>query len=62
MEQKRIRLQEEKHKEANFVETHRLICSHNSNMMYCNICNRKFPMNKITRILSSYKKNKKITA
>ncbi len=58
MEYKSNKKKEEQVQKTNFVESHKILCSHNSNVMYCSYCNRKYPMNKITKMLSNYKKNK----
>jgi len=50
------RKKEEIYKDKTFRETPLLVCSHKANLMYCNICNRKVPMNKISKIIGDYKK------
>jgi len=40
----------------NFKETPLLVCAHKNNVMYCNVCNRKVPMNKISKIVGEYQK------
>ena len=56
MEESAQRKREEQVKERNFKERHLLVCSHNANLMYCGICNRKVPMNKISKIIADYNK------
>jgi len=50
------RRRDEATRDRQFKETPLLVCSHKANLMYCNICNRKVPMNKISKIIGDYKK------
>jgi len=47
---------EQQVKDKNFREEALLVCSHKANLMYCNLCNRKVPMNKITKVVADYNK------
>lgn len=47
---------EQQIRDKNFREEALLVCSHKANLMYCNLCNRKVPMNKITKVVADYNK------
>jgi len=56
MEEGAQKRKEEQVKQRAFKERPLLVCSHNSNLMYCGTCNRKVPMNKISKIIADYNK------
>jgi len=56
MEECNQKRREEQTRERNHKERPLLVCSHNANLMYCGICNRKVPMNKISKIIADYNK------
>jgi hypothetical protein len=56
METKKQKAKAEQMEKLNFKEASKLTCSHNSTLLYCNMCNRKFPMSKITKMVSTAKK------
>jgi len=58
MEETTQKKREEDTKQRNFKETPLLVCSHKANLMYCNICNRKVPSNKISKVMADYAKKK----
>jgi len=47
---------EDQVQERSFKEKPLLVCSHNANLMYCSVCSRKVPSNKISKIVAEYNK------